>query len=44
MPISGVFFGVMLLDEPVTASLIGSILLIALGIVVINHPGGNVKA
>ena len=44
MPISGVFFGVILLDEPVTASLIGSILLIALGIVVINHPGGSVKA
>jgi len=37
MPVSGVFFGVTLLGEPVTASLIGSILLIALGIVVVNH-------
>ena len=37
MPISGVFFGVILLDEPVTATLIFSIILIAAGIVVINH-------
>jgi len=37
MPISGVFFGVVLLGEPVTTSLIGAILLIAFGIVVINH-------
>jgi len=40
MPVSGVFFGVLLLDEPVTVSLVGSISLIALGIVVINHRTG----
>lgn len=37
MPISGVFFGVILLNEPVTATLVFSIILIAAGIVVINH-------
>lgn len=37
MPISGVFFGVLLLGEPVTFSLVGSIILIVMGIAVINH-------
>ncbi len=37
MPISGVFFGVLLLGEPMTPSLAGSIMLIVMGIVVINH-------
>jgi len=37
MPISGVFFGVFLLGEPVTPHLVGSILLVVIGIIVINH-------
>ncbi len=37
MPISGVFFGVLLLGEPVTPFLLGSIILIVMGILVINH-------
>ena len=37
VPISGVFFGVFLLGEPVTSSLLGSIILIVIGIIVINH-------
>jgi len=37
MPISGVFFGVILLGESVTVTLICSIMLVAAGIVVINH-------
>lgn len=37
MPVSGVFFGVILLGEPVTVTLICSIMLIAAGIVVISH-------
>ncbi len=40
MPISGVFFGVLLLGEPVTVSLVGAIILIVLGIVVVNHRTG----
>lgn len=36
MPISGVFFGVVLLDEPLTPHIIAAIALIAAGIVVIN--------
>lgn len=36
MPISGVFFGVVLLGEPLTPHLLASIALIAAGIVVIN--------
>lgn len=36
MPISGVFFGVVLLDEPLTPHIIAAIVLIAAGIVVIN--------
>jgi len=46
MPISGVFFGVVLLDEPLTPHIIAAIALIAAGIVVINsgrrtRPGIN---
>jgi drug/metabolite transporter (DMT)-like permease len=36
MPISGVFFGVILLGEPLTSHLLAAIFLIAAGIVVIN--------
>jgi drug/metabolite transporter (DMT)-like permease len=36
MPVSGVFFGVVLLGEPVTSHLLAAIALIAAGIVVIN--------
>ncbi len=39
MPVSGVFFGVVLLDEPLSASLLGSISLVSLGLMVVNyHP------
>lgn len=37
MPLSGVFFGVTLLGEPVTSALLGSILLVTCGLVVINR-------
>jgi drug/metabolite transporter (DMT)-like permease len=37
MPISGVFFGVLLLGEPMTPLLAGSIMFIVMGIVVVNH-------
>ncbi|MCP3932464.1 MAG: DMT family transporter, partial [Bacteroidetes bacterium] len=36
MPISGVFFGVLLLKEPLTPNLIASILFIAIGLSIIN--------
>lgn len=36
MPISGVFLGVTLLDEPVTANLIGAIILVVTGLLVVN--------
>ena len=36
MPVSGVIFGVMILDEPVTYNLIGALLLIASGLVIVN--------
>ena len=36
IPLSGVFFGVMLLDEPVTAYLLGAVGLILTGIMVVN--------
>ena len=39
MPISGVFFGVLLLNEPLTLNLIGSIILVSGGLVVINRNG-----
>lgn len=37
MPISGVFLGVLVLDEPVTLSLIASILLVVVGLIVVNR-------
>ncbi len=37
MPISGVFFGVVILGEPLTANLIGSIVLVTLGLVIVNR-------
>ncbi len=43
MPVSGVFFGVIILDEPVTVTLVCSIMLIAAGIVVVNHSKKCVK-
>ena len=36
MPLSGVFFGVILLKEPLTANLVVSILLVTTGLVVVN--------
>ena len=37
MPISGVFFGVLLLGEPLTKNLLGSILLVTVGLIVVNR-------
>ncbi len=37
MPVSGVFFGVTLLGEPLTANLLGAILLVTAGLVVVNR-------
>jgi len=37
MPISGVFLGVVLLDEPLTANLIFSIVLVVTGLIVVNR-------
>ena len=37
MPISGVFFGVLMLGEPLTKNLIGSILLVTVGLIVVNR-------
>lgn len=37
MPISGVFFGVMMLGEPLTRNLIGSIILVTVGLIVVNR-------
>lgn len=47
MPISGVFLGVVMLGEPVTANLVTSILLVTTGLLVVNgrasgRPGKNV--
>jgi drug/metabolite transporter (DMT)-like permease len=41
MPISGVFFGVMVLDEPLTVNLIGAILLVTVGLVIVNRAPRN---
>ncbi len=38
MPISGVFFGVVMLGEPLTVRLIGSIVLVTVGLVIVNRP------
>jgi drug/metabolite transporter (DMT)-like permease len=37
MPVSGVFFGIVLLGDPVTSSLIGSIFLVTTGLLVVNR-------
>jgi len=37
MPLSGVFFGVVMLGEPLTANLIGSIVLVTVGLIVVNR-------
>ncbi len=37
MPVSGVFFGVVLLGEPLSASLLGSIFLVSIGLMVVNY-------
>jgi len=39
MPISGVFLGVVMLGEPLTANLITSILLVVTGLIVVNRMG-----
>lgn len=39
MPISGVFFGILILNEPLTFSLIGAIVLVSAGLLVINRNG-----
>jgi drug/metabolite transporter (DMT)-like permease len=36
MPIAGVFLGVLILDEPITINILGSMLLIATGIIIVN--------
>lgn len=36
LPLSGVFFGVTLLGEPVTSNLIGAIILVSTGLIVVN--------
>lgn len=37
LPLSGVFFGVLLLGEPVTLNLIGSIILVTTGLIIVNY-------
>ena len=37
MPISGVFFGIVMLGEPLTRNLIGSIIMVTLGLIVVNR-------
>ena len=37
MPVSGVFFGVLILGEPLTKNLIGSILLVTVGLIIVNR-------
>ncbi|MBI9090801.1 MAG: DMT family transporter [Desulfobacterium sp.] len=39
MPVSGVFFGVLLLKEPITPNLIISIILVTTGLIVVNKNG-----
>jgi len=38
MPLSGVFLGIVMLGEPVTVNLLGSIVLVTIGLVVANRP------
>ncbi len=41
MPISGVFLGVTMLDEPLTPNLIGAIILVVTGLIVVNRRGAR---
>jgi drug/metabolite transporter (DMT)-like permease len=41
MPISGVFLGIMLLNEPITTNLVSSILLVVSGLIVVNRVGAG---
>lgn len=41
MPISGVFLGVTLLDEPITANLMSAIVLVVTGLIVVNRKGAS---
>lgn len=41
MPLSGVFFGILLLGEPVTTGLVCSILLVVSGLIVVNSVGNT---
>lgn len=41
MPVSGVILGVALLDEPLTTNLLGSIVLVALGLIQVNRAEKN---
>lgn len=41
MPISGVFLGVTMLNEPLTTNLIGAILLVVTGLIVVNRRGAR---
>lgn len=43
MPLSGVFFGIVLLDEPLTFKLICSIFLVASGLIVVNRKGTRTR-
>jgi len=43
MPISGVSLGVLLLGEPLTSSIIGSIVLVVIGLIIVNKPGKRRK-
>lgn len=41
MPVSGVFLGVTLLGDPITANLIGAIVLVVTGLIVVNRMGAS---
>lgn len=41
MPISGVFLGVILLNEPITTNLVSSIVLVVSGLIVVNRVGAS---
>lgn len=41
MPVSGVFFGIVLLKEPLTTNLVAAIILVTAGLIVVNRNGGK---
>ena len=41
MPISGVFLGIILLNEPITTNLVSSIVLVVSGLIVVNRVGAD---